>query len=169
MESNKKRDNEKRIEVLESQVRNLIRSVEGLEDSVQELESENESLKRDVENLRSKYLSEKGFDNLSDVERIIIGSWSSVSTNKSKNKQRAVSVVKHWDNIWREGQMNKDGERSVSLKQVKNYFDVRWNSAQRVCEYVEELSNGKVSVEKTDETLLVKKEKIATDVDELDD
>jgi regulator of replication initiation timing len=166
--NNSKNSNDKKLEVMNSQIRNLNKSVEFLEDKVEELEDENESLRRDVENLRSKYLSEKGFENLSDAERIVIGSWSSVSVNKSKNKERAVSVVKHWSNIWREGQMNKDGEQSVTLKQVKNYFDVQWNTARRVCEYIEQLTNGKISLEKSDNTLLVKKERVATDVDELD-
>lgn len=106
-----------------------------------------------VSRLRSKLVSDGELRrDLSDAERILIGDWDSVSVRRTKNRERALEVVERWENLSR---MNRrdDIKSSVSMNQVVEEMNIDYKTAERVLEFVDEMTNGKIEFSEEDNAL----------------
>lgn len=158
-------NNDKKLKIIESRVNNINRTIDDMQKQIQEQEERIEQLEEKNEQLKSKMLSGQNFTgNLSDAERIIIGSWDDVSTQRTKNKDRAIKVVENWDK-WSE--TAKTGDKIMRISKVKNALNVEYQNAKRVSKFVKRLTSEKITKVKDEDgnLALVQEEEIRTDVD----
>jgi septal ring factor EnvC (AmiA/AmiB activator) len=160
--------NESRINAINREINDIVERIEELERENNELRSKLEDIQKENDRLRGEILSEKGINNISDAERVILSDWDSVSVRVTKNKKRAVSIVRNWSDVsWR----NRNGESVMRFSEIEDYLDIRFTNAERVAKFVEKMTNGKIErvEDKEDDMVLVQKQDLATEVDDIMD
>lgn len=161
------KDNSKKIEILESRINNNNRSLDAVEEQLEEHEQRIDELEEENDELRSKIVTDSSYNGLSDAERIIIGSWDDVSTQRSQNKDRAIQVVENWSD-WSE--LAKGGYHRMKFSSIQETLNLEYQNAKRVAKFVERLTGGKIErTENHNNNLILKQtDKIVKSVDELD-
>lgn len=166
-------DKEKRLVIHESRLDSMNKIIDDISERLDELEDVNEKLnekmeeiKKENDRLRGQVIADNNINNISDAERVILSDWDSVSVRVTKNKKRAVSVVRNWSDVsWR----NRNGDQVMRFSELEDYLEVRFTNAERVAKFVEQMTNGKIvrmESEKND-MVLIQKEDLATEVDQI--
>lgn len=136
---------EQTVSVLESRLNNVNRSLDALEEKVADLEEENEALKNHF--LES---SDETIDSLSDAERVMLYGWDKATVQETKNRKRAIRLLE----VWETESYSTKGEtlRSLPFKTIVDdeIAGISYYSAmERVAEFIEEMTDGKFTVETT--------------------
>lgn len=157
---------EQRVENLEKHREVHKTRIDGLVESIEYLEKEVEKLREQNERLRSKLVGSGELEReLSDAERILVGDWDSVSANRTKNRERALEIISNWEDMSR---MNRSDsvESSLTMKTVVEEMDIEYKTAERVFEFIDEMTNGKIVFDE-DTNSLGQVDDLVTDLDDI--
>jgi|APHM01.1.fsa_nt_gi hypothetical protein len=162
-------DTVKQLKIHRTRIDALAESVECLEHKIESLERELDTIRDEREMLLGKLASsdDNALAGLSPAERVLIDGWDTVSTKRTKNRERAVSVVEQWDDISRNVRSD-DLLKSMKQKNLVNKVDCidNFTTAARVMKYVQKTTNGKI-VYREDDGVIVQKEELITDIDDI--